>query len=142
MVVYIYDNNKKYIGTRQAQIDPLETKKQGKEIYIMPANSTTIKPLELKDGYEIIWNSSNWEYQEIPKPKKPEPYTPSQQELRKFQIQARLSELSQDFVQAQLGAEFSDLEERKTEFKTLHNELRMLLGKNPRNYVSQQTNVL
>ena len=56
--------------------------------------------------------------------------------LRKIiSIQSRLNELSQDFIQAQLGAEFSDLEERKTKFKTLHNELRQILGKEPRNYV-------
>ncbi len=55
--------------------------------------------------------------------------------LRKIiNIQSRLNELSQDFVQASLGAEFTDLEERKTEFKTLHNELRTLLGKGPRVY--------
>ena len=55
--------------------------------------------------------------------------------LRKIiSIQSRLNELSQDFVQASLGAEFTDLEERKTEFKTLHNELRTLLGKGPRVY--------
>lgn len=55
--------------------------------------------------------------------------------LRKIiNIQSRLNELSQDFVQASLGAEFSDLEERKNEFKTLHNELRALLGKEPRVY--------
>ena len=62
--------------------------------------------------------------------------------LRKIiNIQSRLNELSQDFIQVSLGAEFGDLEERKTEFKTLHNELRTLLGKGPRNYknVSHET---
>lgn len=49
-------------------------------------------------------------------------------------IQIRLEQLSQDFIQAQLGAEFEDLEERKAEFRTLHNELRALLGKKPRTY--------
>ena len=63
-------------------------------------------------------------------------------EQRKLEIQSRLIELSQDFVQASLGAEFIDLEERKNEFRTLHNELRELLGKEPRKYVSRQTNVL
>ena len=56
-------------------------------------------------------------------------------EQRKLEIQSRLNELSQDFIQASLGAEFSDLEDRKEEFRTLHNELRKLLGKEPRNYV-------
>lgn len=55
--------------------------------------------------------------------------------LRKIiSIQSRLNELSQDFVQESLGAEFTDLEDRKEEFRTLHNELRTLLGKEQRNY--------
>ena len=32
---------------------------------------------------------------------------------------------------------FEDLEERKAEFQELHNELRTLLGKEPREYVEQ-----
>ena len=53
---------------------------------------------------------------------------------RIIEIKARLNELSQDFIQVQVGAEFDDLEERKEEFRTLHNELRELLGKEPRIY--------
>ena len=45
-----------------------------------------------------------------------------------------LTNLSQDFIQLQLGAVFEDLEQRKERFKTLHNELRQLLGKEPREY--------
>lgn len=51
------------------------------------------------------------------------------------EIQSRLSQLSQDFIQADLGAVFDDLEERKREFKTLHNELRELQGKEKREYL-------
>ena len=50
------------------------------------------------------------------------------------EIKPRLEQLSQDLIQAQVGAEFDDLEERKQEFQTLHNELRILLGKLPRQY--------
>lgn len=46
----------------------------------------------------------------------------------------RLNELSQDFVQVQCGAVFEDLEERKQEFRDLHNELRLLEGKEVRVY--------
>ena len=51
------------------------------------------------------------------------------------EIKPRLEQLSQDLIQAQVGAVFEDLEERKLEFQTLHNELRILLGKEPRKYV-------
>jgi hypothetical protein len=55
-------------------------------------------------------------------------------QLRINEIKARLEQLSQDLIQAQAGAVFEDLEERKAEFQTLHNELRVLLGKEPREY--------
>lgn len=51
------------------------------------------------------------------------------------EIKPRLEQLSQDLIQAQAGAVFDDLEERKAEFQELHNELRILLGKEPRKYV-------
>lgn len=55
-------------------------------------------------------------------------------EARIVVIQKRLQELSQDFIQVQCGAVFEDIEERKLEFQTLHNELRQLQGKQPRLY--------
>ena len=56
-------------------------------------------------------------------------------EQRKVEIQGRLNQLTQDFIQADLGAVFDDLEARKSEFKTLHNELRELQGKEKREYI-------
>lgn len=54
-------------------------------------------------------------------------------------IRERLTELSQDFTQIQLGAVFKDQEDRKNEFRELHNELRKLLGKEPREYKTTAT---
>ena len=51
------------------------------------------------------------------------------------EIKPRLEQLSQDIIQSLAGAEFEDLAERQKEFKTLHNELRVLLGKEPRKYM-------
>lgn len=138
MIVYIYDNNKKFMGSSQAQLDPLETERKGENVYILPANSTTIAPPAQKDGYNIVWNGVSWGYQEIPKPKEPDPYILTEEDLKRNkigEIQARLTELSQDFVQANLGAVINDIESRKAEFKNLHNELRVLLGKQPRQYL-------
>ena len=58
------------------------------------------------------------------------------------EIKPRLEQLSQDIIQSLAGAEFEDLEERRKEFQTLHNELRILLGKEPRKYleVDNETN--
>lgn len=64
MIFYSYDKNtKEYTGTQNAFIDPLETKKQGKDIYLKPANSTDIKPtLEPStDNDMLVFNGKEWE---------------------------------------------------------------------------------
>lgn len=65
----------------------------------------------------------------IPRP------APTQDELNKIritEIQARLTELDHDIVQDIAGEVVPNIEERKAEFVTLHNELRTLLGKEQR----------
>lgn len=62
MIFYIYDEKtKEYTGAQNAFIDPLETKKQGKDIYLVPANATDKKPLETKENQAVIFNGSEWE---------------------------------------------------------------------------------
>lgn len=62
MIFYIYDEKtKEYIGTQNAFIDPLETKKQGKEVYLVPPNATDKKPLETKENQAVIFNGTEWE---------------------------------------------------------------------------------
>ena len=63
---YMFDADTAYfVGEGFAQIDPLETKAAGREIFIMPANSTEIEPPPEKDGFERKWNGSEWIYEEI-----------------------------------------------------------------------------
>lgn len=67
------------------------------------------------------------------------PYTAEQlQEIERnnriSDIKARLSQLSEDFVQSWAGAVIIDIDDRKKEFAELHNELRVMLGKTPRSY--------
>ena len=52
------------------------------------------------------------------------------------EIKQELTNLSQDFIQHDLGAIFEDIDERKNKFISLHNELRVLLGKTPREYIT------
>ena len=62
MIFYTYDEKtKEYTGTQNAFIDPLETKKQGKKVYLVPANATDKKPLETKENQAVIFNGSEWE---------------------------------------------------------------------------------
>lgn len=65
MKAYIYNSKGYFEREDVAQIDPLETKAAGREIFIMPANSTETKPPEEKDGFKIKWNGSEWIYEGI-----------------------------------------------------------------------------
>jgi hypothetical protein len=55
MKIYNYNPiTKAYLGKDVAKKDPLETKKQGKPVFLMPAHSTTVKP-EVKPGFHPFW---------------------------------------------------------------------------------------
>lgn len=58
------DNTKEYTGSGPAQIDPLESEKQGQNIYLLPANAVFAAPPEEKDGFARVWNGTAWEYAE------------------------------------------------------------------------------
>lgn len=51
---------KEYEGIQQAQLDPIQTKKQGKNIYFLPINSTFEIPPEKQEGKAIIFENENW----------------------------------------------------------------------------------
>ena len=73
MIAYRYDpTTNLYAGEQERQLDPVASQKAGKEVYLMPADCTTIEPLEEKEGFNIKWNGESWEYEEQPK-KEPEP---------------------------------------------------------------------
>lgn len=62
MIFYTYDEKtKEFTGTQNGFIDPLETKKQGKDVYLKPANATDKKPLDVKENQAVIFNGSEWE---------------------------------------------------------------------------------
>lgn len=59
--IYKYDEKtKEYIGAGTTMLDPLETKLQGKNIYLLPKNATFIKPKEVEDGYVNVWDGGLW----------------------------------------------------------------------------------
>ena len=62
MIFYGYDEKtKEFTGIQKAFIDPLETKKQGKNVYLVPAKATEKKPLKAKENQAVIFNGSEWE---------------------------------------------------------------------------------
>lgn len=62
----------------------------------------------------------------------------NERQTKIWNLQNRLNSLSDDFIQIYLGAEIPNINERRKEFVELHNELRSLLGKEPRNYKLEQ----
>lgn len=77
MIAYRYDDKFMYVGVQMCQCDPIASAKAGKEIFLLPGNCTYITPPEPKESFNIVWNGSAWEYQEIPKepePEQPEPH--------------------------------------------------------------------
>ena len=96
---YKYDSaSKKYIGEINCQLDPLESKATDKEIWLLPACSTFETPLEAKEGYDVVWNGSTWEYKETPQPE-PEP-EPTPEEIQERMRAIRNTYLSYwDFSQ-------------------------------------------
>lgn len=60
--VYKYDEKtKEYLGKAEALLDPLETKKQGTNIYLLPANATFTAPPAEKEGFARVWNGESWQ---------------------------------------------------------------------------------
>ena len=84
MFAYRYDENNYYAGQQDCQLDPIATKREGHEVWLLPANCTWEEPLEEKEGYKIKWNGEAWEYEEIPVPPEPEP--PTLEEVKEQKI--------------------------------------------------------
>lgn len=58
MKIYNYDFlTKEYIGESEASLDPQETKIQGKEVYLIPANATENMPPKSKTNEVVIYNN-------------------------------------------------------------------------------------
>lgn len=69
-----------YESEQERQIDPVASRKAGKNIYLMPANCTEAKPPAGKDGFDIVFVDGKWNYKEQEKkdePNQPKPYEPT-----------------------------------------------------------------
>ena len=55
---------KEYLYSEMALRDPLESKAQGRDVWLLPADSTFTAPLEAKPGHAVVWNGAAWEHRE------------------------------------------------------------------------------
>lgn len=68
MKIYNYDENGKFVGSSEADLSPLEP-----DTYLIPARATDKEPLIAKDGFDLYWSGTAWEYRELPKEKPEQP---------------------------------------------------------------------
>ena len=127
MIAYRYDSNGLYIGVIPCQLDPRATKEAGEEVYLLPANSTTIEPLKAKEGYSIVWNSREWEYVEIPKPPTPPEPTPEEITERKLaeldaQYNSDKATLMLQYTEAMVGDDSDLMASIKAELAALREQ--------------------
>lgn len=63
MLTYKFDYlTKEFLYSQEAFLDPLESLRLGKEVYLLPPDSTFTKPLKQKDGYAVVWDGTVWGY--------------------------------------------------------------------------------
>ena len=65
MLVYNYDFlTKEYTGSEEASLDPEETKRQGKNVYLVPANATLKKPPTIQEHQTVLFENDKWKIYE------------------------------------------------------------------------------
>ena len=74
MIAYSYDDNGKYVGTYNCQLDPMATKREGYDVYLLPANATFEEPPDYDPETEIsVWNGEAWTVEILADKTEPEP---------------------------------------------------------------------
>ena len=95
MKIYNYDDNGIFINEGIADESPLEP-----GVFLIPAGSTTVKPLERKDGFYIKFNSelNEFQYEE-----KPIEVKEADNELSEEELAAQLQEQANEEARAKLA---------------------------------------
>ena len=128
MIAYRYDpTTNLYAGPQERQIDPVASIKAGKEVYLMPADCTTVEPLEEKEGFNIKWNGAAWEYDEIPKEEEPSEELPEptiEQKIANLDAQysADKSTLQSYYVTYMIAGDEDGMADIKAELEALAEE--------------------
>ena len=130
--VYRFDDKNYYTGEYNCQLDPLESKAAGHEIYLVPPDTTEKKPPKEKEGFKIKWDkdTNKWEYEAVPEEPKPEEYKPTEEEQLQMQINQKKWEISQTdyrtlkFIDGEYTEE--EYEVFKTQRRLLREEIREL----------------
>ena len=67
MIAYAYNDNGNYSGTVNCQKDPVRSKRESMDVYLLPANATLTAPPEFDHTAQIaIWDGGKWQIEDIP----------------------------------------------------------------------------
>lgn len=61
MKIYNYDKDGLFTYSEDAFLDPEESKKQGKNVYLLPNDATFISPPKTDDDEVAVFNDKNWD---------------------------------------------------------------------------------
>ena len=116
-LVYTYDNDGKYTGTK-----PLDYTDRSpiSGAWQIPAGCTEMEPPEVAEGMELVWDGEEWKQQ--PKPEEPEPpETAEPTEEGKLQIEASTTRANLQTMAINammLSLAGNDLTDAKREYQT------------------------
>lgn len=112
-------------GEQERQIDPVASRKAGKEIYLMPANCTDVEPPAGKVGFDIVFDNGKWSYKEQEKKEevtKPEPYEPTTEDkiaVLDSQYEQDKKTLQGYYLDFMIAGDIEGMESIKTELTAL-----------------------
>ena len=92
MKAYQYnETSKKFEKVVNCQLDPLESRAAGFDVWLLPADSTFKEPLPAKEGFDVVFNieADEWQYKKQPTP--PAPTPEEEKQLRIFELKQQLS---------------------------------------------------
>lgn len=113
---------------RSAQLDPLVSEIEGKDIFLLPGGCTWLEPLPEKNGFKVVFSGNEWVYEAIPEPE-PEPdlYVPDPKEQEISELKGKLIDSDYAIIKIAEGAatreEYADLIKQRQEWRARINEL-------------------
>ncbi len=94
MKIYKYDETGRFTNESTADESPLEP-----GVFLIPAQSTTVAPPEVSEGFEAICDGKEWTIQAVQKkPLEDEPAELTAAEKRRYEIAARLTAIDTEKI--------------------------------------------
>lgn len=131
MEVYKYNDQGYFESKVPCQKDPIASKREGRDIWLQPADTTPLEPLEEKEGFKVKFNkdANRWEYEAIPEPEpEPEPTEAEKLQQKVWELKGELSSSDYKIIkctEAQLAGEESpyDIAKLHEERQALRDEI-------------------